>query len=48
MASDRPYRPALGIEDALEEITNKKGKHFDSDVVEICIKIFREKHYRMP
>lgn len=47
MASDRPYRPALGIDDALEEISSKKGKLFDKDVVEICIKIFREKNYRM-
>lgn len=47
MASDRPYRPALGIDDALEEISSKKGKLFDKDVVEICIKIFREKNYHM-
>ena len=47
MASDRPYRPALGIDNALDEISQKKGERFDRDVVEICIKIFREKHYTM-
>jgi PAS domain S-box-containing protein len=48
MASNRPYRDALGIDKALSEITDKKGKHFDKDVVEICIRIFIEKKYRMP
>lgn len=42
MASVRPYRPALGIEKALEEITAKKGVLYDSKVVEACVKIFKE------
>jgi PAS domain S-box-containing protein len=48
MASTRPYRDALGIDKALSEISDKKGKLFDTDVVEICIRIFREKKYQMP
>ncbi|OHD64583.1 MAG: hypothetical protein A2176_08835 [Spirochaetes bacterium RBG_13_51_14] len=47
MASDRPYRAALGVENALAEIIDKKGILFDRDVVEICIKLFRELNYRM-
>jgi PAS domain S-box-containing protein len=48
MASDRPYRPARGIDDALNEIRNQKGLHFDKDVVEICLNLFLDKKYKMP
>lgn len=34
MSSHRPYRPALGLEKALEEISLKKGKLYDPRVVE--------------
>ena len=47
MSTDRPYRPALGVEAALGEIRSKRGQLFDSDVVDICIKIFKEKNYRL-
>ena len=40
MTAHRPYRPAMGIETALEEITSKKGIYFDPNVVDTCIKIF--------
>lgn len=42
MSSHRPYRPALGIEAALEEIQNNKGKLYDPDVVEACLKVFKK------
>ena len=42
MATHRPYRPALSIEDALEEISENKGKLYDPKVVEACLKIFEE------
>lgn len=42
MATHRPYRPALRIEDALEEISENKGKLYDPKVVEACLKIFEE------
>ena len=45
MASHRPYRPALGIEKALEEISKNKGILYDSRVVEVCLRLFREKNY---
>lgn len=40
MTSHRPYRPALGIERALDEIITNKGKHFDGKAVDACIAIF--------
>jgi putative nucleotidyltransferase with HDIG domain len=43
MASYRPYRPALGIDAALEEIEKNKGILYDADVVDTCLKLFREK-----
>jgi PAS domain S-box-containing protein/putative nucleotidyltransferase with HDIG domain len=45
MASHRPYRSALGIEAALEEITNNKGILYDSEVVDMCIKLFKERGF---
>jgi len=48
MASHRPYRPALGIEKALEEISKNRGVLYDSNVVDVCLRLFREKGYRLP
>jgi len=45
MAYDRPYRPALGIDNALKEIKNKSDILFDRNIVEICIKLFKEKGF---
>ncbi|OGP49713.1 MAG: hypothetical protein A2Y79_05350 [Deltaproteobacteria bacterium RBG_13_43_22] len=45
MASYRPYRPALGIDAALEEIEKNKGILYDSEVVEVCLELFREKGF---
>lgn len=36
ISSHRPYRPALGVEVALEEINKKKGIYYDPDVVDAC------------
>jgi len=40
MASHRPYRPALGIDKALEEISKNKGRLYDPDVADACLKLF--------
>src|SRR5665647_2023758 len=40
MASHRPYRPALGIDIALEEIEQNKDILYDPDVAEACLKLF--------
>jgi len=45
MASHRPYRPALGIETALKEITKQKGELYDPQAVDICVKLFTEKGF---
>jgi len=37
MASHRPYRPALGIDAALEEIEKYKGILYDPAVVDTCL-----------
>ena len=41
MTSHRPYRPALGIDKALEEISKNKGRLYDSDVVDTCLELFK-------
>lgn len=46
MSSHRPYRPALGIGSALEEITKYQGSIYDSKVVEKCLKLFYEKKFK--
>jgi len=45
MSSHRPYRPALGIDAALQEITKNRGILYDPKVVDACIKLFREKGF---
>jgi len=47
MASHRPYRPALGIEAALEEIEKNKGILYDAVVVDACLRLFWEKGYQL-
>ncbi|HPD56440.1 MAG TPA: response regulator [Smithellaceae bacterium] len=41
MASHRPYRPALGVDVAMEEIIKFKGSLYDSDVVDACLRIYK-------
>jgi PAS domain S-box-containing protein len=41
MSSHRPYRPAHGIEMALEEISQFRGRRYDPEVVEACLALFR-------
>jgi PAS domain S-box-containing protein len=48
MASHRPYRAALGIEVALDEIMKNKGILYDDVVSDACLKLFLEKGYRFP
>lgn len=48
IASHRPYRAALGIEIALQEIEKGKGEAFDSKVADACLSLFREKNYELP
>ena len=43
MASHRPYRPALGLDAALKEVADHKGSLYDPEVVDICIRLFKDK-----
>jgi putative nucleotidyltransferase with HDIG domain len=47
MSSDRPYRPALGIEVALGEIKKNRGKLFDANAVDACVKLFTKKGFKL-
>jgi len=47
IASYRPYRPALGINFALEEIEKNKGIFYDDAVADACLRLFREKGFKL-
>ena len=42
MSSHRPYRPALGIDLALEEIVTHRETWFDADVTDVCCGLFAD------
>ena len=46
MASHRPYRPARGIDKALEEIKKNKDVLYDPQVAEACVKLFEEGRFK--
>ncbi|HUW75799.1 MAG TPA: PAS domain S-box protein [Gallionella sp.] len=48
MASHRPYRPGLGIDKALTELERGRGSAYDPDVVDICLRLFREQEFVLP
>lgn len=45
MATHRPYRSALGIEKALEEISLNRGILYDSEAVDACVRLVTEKGF---
>jgi PAS domain S-box-containing protein/putative nucleotidyltransferase with HDIG domain len=47
MATHRPYRAALGLDKALEEITRNKGVLYDLDAADACLHLFRKKGYEI-
>jgi len=46
MSSHRPYRAAVGIDKALEEISQNRGILYDPEVVDACLKLFKEKEFK--
>jgi putative two-component system response regulator len=44
-SSYRPYRPALGVETALEEIERGRGLGYDPDAVDSCLRLFRQEGF---
>lgn len=45
MSSHRPYRPALGIDVALEQIMKDRGKLLTPEIVDICVDLFTNKGF---
>lgn len=45
MSSHRPYRPILGLEEALQEITENKGVLYDEEVVSACKIVISDKGF---
>jgi putative two-component system response regulator len=48
MCSHRPYRPAIGIDKALDEISRNRGILYDPEVVDACLKYFQDKLATLP
>jgi putative two-component system response regulator len=48
MAAHRPYRPALGIEHALDEVRAGAGTRYDPDVAAACLRLFAEGYVLPP
>jgi putative nucleotidyltransferase with HDIG domain/PAS domain S-box-containing protein len=46
MASHRPYRPALGIQQALQEISRHRGILYDPQAVDACLRLFTERNFQ--
>lgn len=42
MSSHRPYRPALGPERAIDEISQQRGILYDAEAVDACLKAIDE------
>jgi PAS domain S-box-containing protein len=47
MASRQPYRSALGIDRALEEILQNRGILYDTKVVDACLMLFTKKGFKL-
>lgn len=45
MSAYRPYRPAMSIESALDEIRGGRGLRFDAEVVDACLRLFEQKRF---
>jgi HD-GYP domain-containing protein (c-di-GMP phosphodiesterase class II) len=45
ITSHRPYRAAVGIDEALAEISRNKGITYDLRIVDACLRLFTEKRF---
>jgi PAS domain S-box-containing protein/putative nucleotidyltransferase with HDIG domain len=48
MSHNRPYRAAIGIDEALKEVETGKDTLYDPIVVDACLKLFRVDGYQFP
>ncbi len=47
MSSHRPYRPALGVDAAIEEILKNKDILYDPNIVTTCVALIREDGFKI-
>lgn len=47
MTNHRPYKPAVGIDAALEEIEKNSGRLYDPEAAAACCRLFREAGYEL-
>jgi len=45
MSSNRSYRAAYSIKEALDEISKNKGVLYEPEVVDVCLRLFRKKGF---
>lgn len=45
MTAHRPYRSTLGIDAALDELMKNRGRLYDPDAVDACVRLFKEKGF---
>lgn len=48
MSTHRPYRSSLGLETALAEIETGIDAAYDRNVVDCCLRLFRDKGFKLP
>ncbi len=46
IVSHRPYRPARSTDAALAEISANKGMLYDAEVVDACVRVFKERKFQ--
>lgn len=42
MVSQRPHRPAMGLEDAIAEVRKGRGVEYDTEVADACVALFHD------
>ncbi|MDD9901758.1 MAG: HD-GYP domain-containing protein [Alphaproteobacteria bacterium] len=47
MTSDRPYRKALPVEEALDELKQGRGTKYDPDVIDACVELYTNQQHRL-
>ena len=45
MSTHRPYRPAIGVEPALEEIDAGRGERYDERAADACLRLFHDEGF---
>ncbi|MDD2547373.1 MAG: MASE3 domain-containing protein [Burkholderiaceae bacterium] len=48
MSAHRPYRPAVGLEAALAEVVQGRGRLYDPEAVDAAIRLVRDQQYHLP